>query len=75
MMIKRGIGRLRCFFVFIGLCIAAPALAQSPDAIVNYREYSALYSRSGQPTDAQFETLIAHHCELVSYLAYLDVGT
>lgn len=75
MMIKRGNGRLRCFLVFIGLCIAAPALAQSPDAIVNYRDYSALYSSSGQPTEAQLETLKAHHFERVIYLAYNDDET
>ncbi|MCH7855002.1 MAG: protein tyrosine phosphatase family protein [Proteobacteria bacterium] len=68
----RRLGRLVCIFAFAGLGIAVPAMAQSPDSITNYSEYSKIFSSSGQPTEAQLGTLQENHVERVIYLAYSD---
>ena len=58
-----------CSFVLTGtVALAAPGV----DDIVNYREYSATLSSSGQPTEDQLEVLAAAGFERVVFLAFSD---
>jgi len=68
----RQIRRSRYFSVILGLGIAVVAIAESPDTITNYREYSSVYASAGQPTEAQLKTLQENDFERVIYLAYSD---
>lgn len=71
-MIMRQFRRLHYFAVILGLGVAVTAIAEGPDTITNYREYSSFYASSGQPTEAQLKTLQENHFERVIYLAYSD---
>jgi protein tyrosine phosphatase (PTP) superfamily phosphohydrolase (DUF442 family) len=64
--------RCRFLVTIVALAVALPVAAQSPDTISNYRQYSALYSSSGQPHEAQLETLQKSGFERIIYLAYSD---
>ncbi len=58
-----------CCFVLTGTgALAAPGV----DDIVNYREYSATLSSSGQPTEDQLESLAKAGFERVVFLAFSD---
>jgi protein tyrosine phosphatase (PTP) superfamily phosphohydrolase (DUF442 family) len=50
--------------------MAGPALAQSLDDIVNYREYSATFASAGQPTAEQLELVRDAGFERVIYIAF-----
>ncbi len=54
------------------LLAAAPLAAAELDEISNYREYSAHFASSGQPTAEQFEAIRAAGFERVVYIAWTD---
>jgi len=56
------------------ILLGAPAAANAAgvEEIVNYREYSASLSSSGQPTEAQLESVAGAGFERVVFLAFSD---
>lgn len=65
-------------FVIAGLCVGLTMLAGTVDAqdgvgdIVNFREYSAAFASSGQPTAEQLAAVQQAGFERVVYVAYSD---
>ena len=58
-----------------GFCLlgtAGLASASGVEDIVNYREYSAILSSSGQPTQAQLQAVADAGYERVVFLAFSD---
>ncbi len=56
-------------------CAALPVAASSLTDISNYRDYTATYSSSGQPSAEQLELLQAEGFERIIYLAFTTSGT
>ena len=62
-------------FVFIVLVVCPLASADELSDISNYRQYSELFSSSGQPTALQLEKAEQQGFERVIYLAFTDNDT
>lgn len=58
--------------VLLTASAGAPAAAEAPGDIVNYREYSSALSSAGQPTASQFPALKKAGFERVVFLAFTD---
>lgn len=67
---KHVISALVAGFLLLGA--AGAAHASGVEDLVNYREYSAALSSSGQPTEAQLETVANAGYERVVFLAFSD---
>ena len=66
------IGGLFCFFVLLACGVGAKDAVDGPDSITNYREYSAAYSSSGQPTADQLKSLAENKFERVINLGFTN---
>ena len=62
-------------FVFVVLTSVSLASADELSDISNYRQYSELFSSSGQPTALQLEEIEQQGFERVIYLAFTDDHT
>lgn len=62
-------------FVFIALAACPLTSADELSDISNYRQYSELFSSSGQPTVLQLEKIEQQGFERVIYLAFTDNDT
>jgi protein tyrosine phosphatase (PTP) superfamily phosphohydrolase (DUF442 family) len=60
--------------VFFLCLITAPATATELQDISNYREYSPLFSSSGQPTKKQLDVLRDNGFERIIYIAFTNSG-
>ncbi len=58
--------------ILAGCLAACASRAAGPDEIVNYREYSASFSSSGQPREAELQSLKTAGFERVVFLAFSD---
>lgn len=65
----------KLIFVFIVLASVPLASADELSDISNYRQYSELFSSSGQPTALQLEEIEQQGFERVIYLAFTDNDT
>ena len=65
----------KLIFVFIILAAYPLASADELSDISNYRQYSELFSSSGQPTALQLEKIEQQGFERVIYLAFTDNDT
>ena len=65
----------KLIFVVIFLAAYPPASADELSDVSNYRQYSELFSSSGQPSAAQLEKAKAQGFERVIYLAFTDNET
>jgi len=65
----------KLIFVFIILAAYPLANADELSDISNYRQYSELFSSSGQPTALQLEEIEQQGFERVIYLAFTDNDT
>lgn len=65
---RYALAALAAFLILAG----APVAAAGVEDIVNYREYSASLSSSGQPTEAQLKSVADAGFERVVFLAFSD---